>query len=78
MTSGCYQTSCWCAPFRWISRCCYTPQSPTLQPITQVAVHAIANQNTHPTHHRERTWKLSNGRMTYDISHSVVRKEGGV
>lgn len=77
MTTGCYQTSCFCAPFRWISRCCYTPPSPTLQPATQVAVNAIGD-HSHPTHHRERTWKLSNGRMTYDISHSVIRKEGEV
>jgi len=71
----CCATSCWCAPFRWIaSICCSPPSSPTLEPITHVAVNAIG-QN-HPVHHRERTWQLSNGRMTYDVSHSVARREG--
>ena len=69
----CYETSCWCAPIRWIYKCCSSPPpSPTLQPITQVAVVAIGNQ-PQPTHHRERTWKFSNGRMSYEVSHAVKR-----
>ncbi len=61
--------SCFCAPFRWIARCCCRKSDNQSVKVTQVAVTAIQATG----HHRERTWKLSQGRMTYDVAHSVVQ-----
>jgi len=76
--NGCYEISCWCAPFRWISSCCskdeVKPTMPVIHTpqylINQAAMAALTSTpsltSQIPGHHRERTWKLSNGRMSYD------------
>lgn len=71
-----------CAPFRWIASClpCCNPNRtdrPLQYSVTKVSVAVlgtptIQSQPTPATHHRERTWKLSNGKMSYD-----VRQAGG-
>ncbi len=72
MSSECCTTSCWCAPCRWIVSClpCCKKKTPSQQTVYSVSVAAIGTPTVQPeptpTHHRERTWKLSDGRMTYD------------
>ena len=72
MTNECYAASCWCAPIRWM--CCYKPTSPThTSVVAQVAVPAMATQLVQPQgHHRQRTWKLSKGKMSYDVSEATL------
>lgn len=69
MASSCC-SSCWCAPFRWLTKCCCKKQEEQNIAITQVVVSSIQGANPKPSHHRERTWKLSNGKMTYDVERS--------
>ena len=67
MCGECYIKSCLCAPLRWI--CCYKPKSPKqTSVVAQVAIPVITT-HTVQSHHRERTWKLSNGRMSYEVPH---------
>lgn len=75
MCSDCCKTSCWCAPCRWMSSCftcCKKKPVRTAQyAVNQVSIAVLGTPTTiqpqaPPSHHRERTWKLSSGRMTYD------------
>lgn len=67
--TNCIQSSCWCAPIRWMMKCCSKSNSP----VTQVALETI-NHTTH--HQRTRTWKASvDGKMRYEVSQTVVRVE---
>jgi hypothetical protein len=70
MTNECYATSCWCAPFRWL--CCSIPKKrPQISVTTAVALPAMQTQVVQPqtaTSPRERTWKLSHGRLNYSLS----------
>ena len=70
---GCYETSCWCGPCRWLSSC-FTSKPPEAPPISQVAIATMGQIQAIGVHHRERTWVLSNGRMAYEVSHSVVKE----
>lgn len=66
--SNCIQSSCWCAPIRWMG-CCKPKRA---SPVTEVAVNTINNLQ----HHRTRTWQIStDGKMRYEPSKSVVRIE---
>lgn len=53
------------------------PVETVLQTATsKLAVNALGQVTlspSHPLHHRDRTWHLSNGRLAYRVSHSVTR-----
>ncbi len=74
MSAGCYKTSCWCAPIRCLSSCFTCCRKKKNQRPSQYVVNTVSvavlgtSSQTHSpaTHHRERTWKLSNGRMSYE------------
>lgn len=75
MTSECSIKSFFCAPCRWITTCCSqcrktTVNADTQEATSQISIAVLGKTEIQipmtPTHHRERTWKLSNGRMGYE------------
>lgn len=73
MTSECCSKSCWCAPCRWIVSCfpCCKPkpkQTSRQYAVNNVSIAILVSPTLKPVpaHHRERTWKLSDGKMTYE------------
>jgi hypothetical protein len=61
---------CICAPFVYISTCCNKPKEKEYN-VTQVAVSSINPTEAKPTHHRERTWTLENGKMRYKLTEEI-------
>lgn len=67
------KSSCWCSPFRCLSSCfsCKKkePERQEQYVVNRVSIAVMGTHISHtqPTHHRERTWKYSNGKMSYII-----------
>lgn len=68
---SCYDRIICCCLCRALKICKRNPE-PVIE-VAQIRINNTSLENQ-PTHHRERTWKLSNGKMTYEFSHAVTRE----